>query len=54
MFNKGIIDEDEKGRLKLMILEGERELEDILERYEKDGNEKVLFTQIKSLLQKKQ
>jgi hypothetical protein len=54
MFNKGIINEDEKGRLKLMILSGEKELVEILERYEKDGNETILFTQIKSLLQKKQ
>lgn len=53
MFTKGLINEDERHRLKVMILDSEKELEEILDRYERDGNEKVMFTQIKSLLENK-
>lgn len=54
MFSRGLIDEAEKGRLKLMVLSGEKELEQILERYEKDGESNILFDRIKSLLQRTQ
>ena len=53
MFTKGLINEDERARLKVMILDSEKELEEILDRYEREGNEKVMFTQIKSLLENK-
>jgi hypothetical protein len=50
MFKKGLIDEEEKGRLKEWVLSGEPVLEEILGKYEGDGNIDRLFGQIRGLL----
>ena len=51
MFKGGLIDEDEKGRLKEQVLSGERGLEEILDQYERDGDIDSLFARIRGLLE---
>lgn len=50
MFNKGIINETQKGLLRDLILEEDDSLKLILRQYEQNGNENQFYAQILAYL----